>query len=266
MKIIENPESFTEIDLSRLNLTYIPDAIGKCVNAISINLEGNKLTCLPDSFFELHNLEKLYMGSNPGLLEIDKRFSKLSKLRVLFIGELRGTGRLSYSRNSYEFSDELAKLQNLEILAFYGNFNGNGDIPSFVYQLPNLKELNFRGFFGKEYDKMDLKKLACKDSLRILRIVTLESFENMNASMKYFPNLYRVRIETYNHKMKPLWINDLPSLSIVEIVYYSPLKTDEWRDEGSTVISKIGSYYGDKPLTVEDRKDALKKWDEFINA
>ena len=264
MKIIENPGAVTEIDLSRLNLTYLPNIIGKCINATSANLEGNKLTRLPDSFFKLPNLEKLYMGSNPGLLNIDERFAKLKKLRVLFIGALKGYGSNTYSRDSYEFSDELAKMQSLQVLAFHGNFNSSGDIPSFVYELSNLKELDLEGLFGYEYDKMDLQKLKCKDSLEILSIETLESFDNMNASMKYFPNLKKVYIKTYKHKTKPLWISDLPSLHRISITFYYPSKTQEGYYDGGTAVSKSGDYYGKKALTNEERKEALEQWDEFM--
>ena len=265
MKIMENPEAVTEIDLSRLNLTYLPDVIGECVNAKSVNLEQNKLSSLPNSLFELPNIDKLYLGSNPGLLEFDNRFAKFTKLKVLYIGSIMGSGTLSYLRESYKFGEEMMKLQNLQILAFYGYFNSNGDIPDFVYQLPNLKKLYLEGVFGFEYDKMDLQKLKCRDSLEVLNIETLESFENMNLSMKYFPNLERVSIKTYNHKQTPLWINDLKALTTIKIVHYSKREGSGYYD-GKTVVGNSWGYFSDEIMTDEERKEALKKWADYIKS
>ena len=263
-KIIENPQDITEIDLSRLGLTYLPQELGKCVNAKSVNLEGNKLSRLPDSFFDLQNLEELYLGSNPGLHEFDQRFAKLSNLKVLYIGAINGYGSTSYSRDSYIFSDELSKLQNLKKLSIFGNFNSDGNIPAFIYQLPNLTYLSFDGFFGYEYDKMDIGKLKCRDSLKVLSIETMESFENMNESMKFFPKLEEVYIQTYNHKQTPLWINDLPALHQVKIVYYTPSKTTEGRYIGEEAVSVYGDYYGDNVMTTQDRNKALKQWSDYL--
>jgi hypothetical protein len=264
LQLLANPEAVENIDLSGLNLTYIPNSIGKCVNARTANLEKNKLSGLPESFFELEKLEVLQIGGNPGFIKFDSNFAKLKNLRELYIGGLKSYGSFSYSTNSFEFSDKLSKLKNLKKLKIFGHFNDNGDLPQFVYNLPNLTYLKLDGVLGRDYENMDLSKLQCKDSLRQLEIRTIESFANMNESMKLFPKLEKVYVYTFKHHDKPLWINDLKSLKYVRITYYVPSKSSEGYFSDERAATGSGDYYGEKIMTDEERKEALDEYDEFL--
>lgn len=262
-KILDDPESVTEINLRGLNLTFLPEAIGKCVNAKVANLEKNNLSQLPNSFFSLKGLEVLLLGGNPSFTNFDSSFAKLTGLKELYIGTIIGSGSYSYSSESLEFSDNLAALVNLEKLVLFGHFYEYG-FPKFVYGLPNLKSLSLLGTFGVGYRDLDFSKMKCRDSLRTLTIKTLETFSNMNASMKFFTHLEKIYVHTYNHKETPLWINDLKSLKLVKIIYYTPSKNRDGYYNGESAVYAYGGFYGDKEITIEERTDALVAWNDFI--
>lgn len=263
LKIMKTPKAVTEVDLSGLSLTYLPNFIGKCINAKTVNLENNKISELPESFFELNKLEVLQLGGNPGIIKFGDEYGKLTNLKELYIGALKSYGSYSYSTEYFEFSNELSNLKNLKKLKLFGYFNGDGDLPEFIYNLPNLTDLILDGIFGLDYENMDLSKMKSKDSLRKLEIKTISSFTNMNESMKLFPRLEKVYIYTYKNTDRPLWVNDLKSLKYATISYYVPTSQEGYYSE-ERAMTASGDYYGDEIMTDEQRKEALEEYDEFL--
>lgn len=53
-EIIQNPKNQVDINLSGLNLTFLPKQIGECINAKSLNVEHNRLSYIPK---EISNLK-----------------------------------------------------------------------------------------------------------------------------------------------------------------------------------------------------------------
>ena len=261
-EVIDNAKTIKEIDLRRLGLTFIPKEIGQCVNATMIDLSGNNLSFLPESFFNLTKLEKLYLGGNPDIHEIGPEYAKLINLKVLYV---------NYSYSGYythaylKFSDELSKLTNLETLAIRGNFfNSDNDLPDFIYKLPNLKDLTLETFVNRNFAKVDFSKLACKDSLTKLHVSFINDFSNFNSSFKQFPNLSSLIIETAHNTTTPTFINDLQKLYFIRIIYYTPSKKEEGRYNGETVLEIDGNGYKDVVVTAEEKVEALEEWAQFL--
>lgn len=263
LKIMSDPLSITEINLSRLKLTYLPDAIGLCKNAKTANLQNNNLKELPESFFELTQLEALYLGGNPQFTEFTADFGKLKNLKLLYVNKIRGSGSYMSTRSNLTFSPELGQLANLEELGIGGNFNSNNDIPEFIYSLPNLSFLDLDGSLGRSYSNISFEKMQCKDSLTFLRIGIIKDFNKMNAGLKNFSNLSSVHIHTYENTSRPLWINDLAKLDFVKIIYYVPSKDKDGYYSGETAV-EISGGWNDEILSDKLRKEAIKNWDEFV--
>lgn len=265
LKIINDPESITEIDLSGLKLSYLPEEIGLCVNAKSANLQNNNLSELPGSFFNLIQLETLFLGGNPNMTDFTADFAKLKNLKILHVNTTRSGGGFIQTNSNLTFSPELARLVKLEELAIGSNFNSNGDIPEFIYQLPNLKLLFLRGNLGRPYNNIAFEKLKCRDSLTRLYIEVLESFDNWNSSMKYFSNLRSVHIKTYNNKTTPTGIYDLKKLDVIKINYYATTRNSGGYHEGLYVL-EILSKWDEDVVSPEKRKEAITKWETFIKS
>jgi len=164
-----------------LNLEEIPselfelnDADLDCIT--TLNLSNNQLNSLPDQLVKLTNLEDLYLPDS-GLNIIPDVIWKLPNLKSLILSNL----------GLNELSDDIMKLTNLEYLALSDNniinlpkLNGSQlvnltdiylsannleYIPSFIYDIPNLKILSVSDNFIENisYDVLKLKKLQIID-------------------------------------------------------------------------------------------------------
>jgi internalin A len=94
----------TELDLSNMKLTELPDSLGQLTQLQTLSVNLNLLTSLPESLGNLSNLKSLNIGSN-----------KFTSLPV-----------------------KIEKLTQLSVLKFYGN--RLSEIPSWISHL-KLKEL-----------------------------------------------------------------------------------------------------------------------------
>ncbi|KAJ8419369.1 hypothetical protein Cgig2_020696 [Carnegiea gigantea] len=84
--LLENWRSVRVLDLSRLNITDLPNAIGDLLHLRWLNLDGNaKLNELPESLTKLINLQTLFVRGCYKLEEFPEDFSKLINLRTLYV-------------------------------------------------------------------------------------------------------------------------------------------------------------------------------------
>lgn len=256
--IMEDPKAQKEINLSNLGLTFLPKELGECINATSLNLEGNLLGYVPDVISKLANLERLYLGSNAGITYFGKEISSLTKLKSLYIGMKTSYGTTRYTTESLEFDESLSNLKSLENIGIFASFGD--DIPEFIYSLSNLKSINLSGIYiNQEFSKLDINKLACKNSLQELTINYIGNFENINEYIGQFPNLEYVKISTRGSEVPPTGLINHPNLYYLNIIGY--VDTGE-RYSGSSVLDYDN--WKKEKLTTEERKEAIIKWNEYM--
>merc|ERR1711953_357657 len=123
--------SLKHVDLSRNQISYIPDNFGNFLNLKSLNLSKNKLDSksFPATLSRLQMLEELNLSSN-NLSEFPTFILELPRLRVLHLAE----NKIS------SLPIEISRLSNLERL-YLGN-NRLTNIPPQISQIHGLKILS----------------------------------------------------------------------------------------------------------------------------
>lgn len=138
-----------------VNLTKLPDSIGKLLKLTSIHIERSGLTKLPDSLGDLVNLEKLIITNNK-LYELPDTIGKLTNLSMLqlennfltklpdSIGLLKNLRYLKLNHNSItQIPKSIGLLKNLQSLVF--EYNNLVELPNEISELDNLTDLYLRG-------------------------------------------------------------------------------------------------------------------------
>jgi Leucine-rich repeat (LRR) protein len=117
----------TELDLSRMALTELPDSLGQLTQLTELNLFSNQLTSLPDSLGQLTQLTSLNLSNNQ-LTTLPPSLGQLTQLQILDI----------HSNHFTELPKFLVNLTKLETLYLGGNQLVK--LPEWMF---NLKELKF---------------------------------------------------------------------------------------------------------------------------
>ena len=144
----------TELDLSRLGLTELPDSVGQLQNLQELDARGNELSALPESLGQLQNLQELSVSGNrltalpeslgqlQNLQSLDARRNKLTALPES-LGQLQNLRTLSAWGNQLTaLPESLGQLQNLQQLDL--SFNRLTALPEFLSQLQNLETLEIQ--------------------------------------------------------------------------------------------------------------------------
>ena len=262
LQILKDPLSVKFINLQGLGLTFLPDEIGECINATKADLSDNHLREIPKSFFNLTKLRYLDIGGNASITDIGAEYAKLVNLKYLNVNFSYG-GEYTYSQ--LKFSDELSKLTNLEILTIYGSFLTNeNDLPAFIYKLPKLKMLRLYSFMSDNYTKVNLSKMACKQSLEELRLDYVHDFTLLNRSIKEFSKLHTVVISSFKNQSKPSFIYDMKGIEFIKIVGYYRSSNDDGSYYGQEIIQIIKES-DDVAVSKKNKDKEMKKWKEFIS-
>ncbi|MFX1237044.1 MAG: TIR domain-containing protein [Promethearchaeota archaeon] len=136
-KIKNLPDSMDKlINLSELNMEYceglesLPERLGDLASLQKLNFAKCKnLKNLPETIGDLKNLEELDCSECGSLQELPKNIGNLENLRILNLTSVKNVSKLPKS---------IKNLKNLEVLHLSGcSFT---EIPSFISNLPNLKE------------------------------------------------------------------------------------------------------------------------------
>ena len=151
---IEHVRTFSTmyLDLSNLNLTSLPDGIGKLTSLRTLILSNNQLTTLPTTLGRLINLKRLDLSGNclesvpetfgalTSLMALDLKYNQLSTLpnSFAYLGNLQS---LNLSRNDLSVLPEtfglLASLHTLELES-----NHLSTLPNSFGDLDTLVNLN----------------------------------------------------------------------------------------------------------------------------
>ncbi|GGE05313.1 leucine-rich repeat domain-containing protein [Psychroflexus salis] len=273
MRLFNRPDTITKLNLAYQNLAFVPKQIKKCTNLTFLNLEGNKLTQLPEEVGELHNLKTLYLGFNHDLFtgyEKQKNLDvlqKLSNLEYLSIGNIKKTDNkrtsAMYSCNidipaDFQISQ---KLKGLSIgCAFYTE-----EVPAFIYQLNHLEELIIHNALPNNPINFNFDQFKSKSTIQILSLGKVSSLENFNQNIHHYQNLKELSLFLLKPKGK---LDGLKKLKKLEDLY---IKIDEKISEGSKYYKVITiadysmhTYRSDKPITEEQLLKTIAEYNMHL--
>ncbi|XP_054780808.1 putative disease resistance protein RGA1 [Prosopis cineraria] len=211
------------LDLSRMNMTDLPDSIGKMIHLRYLDLSDcEKLTKLPKSLSNLVNLQTLKLTGCRSLLEpssIDV-VTKMINLRHLHVEGCRAF--------SYGMPIGLGRLTNLQRLSSF--VVGDQSYKEGKHaKLKELKELNLRHELvirnlDLVMDVEDSKNanLKAKKNLRSLSLIcsgnhtSSDSFQVLENLCPH-PNLKRLEIERYPGVTLSSWLASLTNLVALDL-------------------------------------------------
>src|SRR5579883_3406514 len=119
----------TYLDLSRLGLTRVPEAIDQLTQLTRLDLDQNQLTSVPETLGNLANLTKLYLSQNQ-LTSVPETLGNLANLMELALDQNQLTS----------VPETLGNLSNLTVLALCQNQLTS--VPETLGNLANLATLS----------------------------------------------------------------------------------------------------------------------------
>jgi internalin A len=122
----------TELDLSNMELTELPESLGQLTQLQKLSLWGNQLTALPESLGQLTQLQKLNIHSNE-LTALPESLGGLTQLQMLLLAVNQLTA----------LPESLGQLTQLQILDLEGN--QLTALPESLRRLTTLKQLFLHG-------------------------------------------------------------------------------------------------------------------------
>eukprot|EP00559_Dactyliosolen_fragilissimus_P007427 CAMPEP_0184869536 /NCGR_PEP_ID=MMETSP0580-20130426/34486_1 /TAXON_ID=1118495 /ORGANISM="Dactyliosolen fragilissimus" /LENGTH=1316 /DNA_ID=CAMNT_0027371083 /DNA_START=70 /DNA_END=4020 /DNA_ORIENTATION=+ len=134
---IKDLGSLDYLGLSETGVTTLA-GIGQATSLTNLHLTNNNIKDIPDEFYNLINLEELYMNYNNIMGEISSKIGQLTKLKEFYLFNNKLEGKIP---------TELGLLQDLEFLILGRNLL-TGQIPPEMNDLVNLKVLDLEGENG----------------------------------------------------------------------------------------------------------------------
>ena len=122
----------TELDLSDMGLTELPDSLWELTSLQELHLQINQLTVLPESIGQLRSLDMLLLASNQ-LTVLPESIGQLVALENLILSDNLLTSLPVCLR-------ELSKLDYL-CLGYESGGNPIFELPDFLGELPKLRDL-----------------------------------------------------------------------------------------------------------------------------
>ncbi|XP_019085967.1 PREDICTED: plant intracellular Ras-group-related LRR protein 2 [Camelina sativa] len=216
------PEAFGKIvglvylNLSRNDLTFIPDAISKLKNLEELDVSSNSLESLPDSIGMLLNLRILNVNGNSlttlpesiahcrSLVELDASYNNLTSLPTNIGYGLQNLEKLSIQLNKLRyFPGSISEMYNLKYLD--AHMNEIHGIPNSVGRLTKLEVLNLSSNFNNLMGVPDT----------ITDLTNLRDLDLSNNQIQTIPDsFYRLRkLEKLNLDQNPL---EIPSQEVAK--------------------------------------------------
>lgn len=125
---IEKLSALETLKLSDMGLTSIA-GIGGASSLKELHLTNNELTTIPNEFYNLVNLERLYMNYNKVEGQLSSKIGQLVALEELFMFRNKLSGSLPA---------QIADLKNIKILAI-GENDFSGELPVRLNDLQNIE-------------------------------------------------------------------------------------------------------------------------------
>jgi internalin A len=117
-----------KLDLSDIELSTLPEAIGQLSKLWELDLSGNQLSTLPEAIGQLTSLQTLILRSNQ-LSSLPPEIGKLTNLQSLYLG----------SNQLSSLPPEIGKLTSLQTLSLWSN--QLSPLPEAIGQLSKLRVL-----------------------------------------------------------------------------------------------------------------------------
>ncbi|MBD1996457.1 leucine-rich repeat domain-containing protein [Leptolyngbya sp. FACHB-541] len=238
-------EGATELDLSGMGLTELPEAIASLTLLRSLDLSNNQSMELPEAIASLTQLQSLNLFHNQ-LTELPEAIASLTQLQSLdlsnnqlmelpeAIAALTQLQELNLSRNQLtELPEAISSLTQLQEL----NLSGNQltELPEAISSLTQLQKLYLQrnqlvqlpeildNFSQLQELLIFGNKLSClPDSIvKLNNLQVLRMGENPfgrsldNLQWKLMIRLQEVQIDDIGLEIMPSWLNDLPALRML---------------------------------------------------
>ncbi|MDO5639368.1 MAG: leucine-rich repeat protein [Neisseria sp.] len=183
-KLLAEKDSIRSINLSRLHLDQVPEALRGCTKLENISLAENDIRTFPAWLFELPALKKLDISFNPNAV-IPKALAKAQGLEKLVISapqdkvlpqavlQLTKLKTLHISGTLAALPDGLFALENLQEIELFETELTT--IPAGIARLPKLKKFSMMQFwFSERLAVVDVEdmfdKLSRCAALRVLHL------------------------------------------------------------------------------------------------
>lgn len=179
-----NLKNLKILNLSSNNLVDFPEAITKLENLLLLDLSFNQIKCIPEKITNLQNLDELNLATNCLQGTLPEYFSKLSKMKVLYI-----------QYNNLTNFDSAGLMENLEVL-----YASKNNVSRFKFQSKKLRvflfdrnpiieipfnNINFEALTTLNLSKAKLTSLSNEDLLRLSNIEVLILDKN---DLTYLPS------------------------------------------------------------------------------
>lgn len=223
-KEVQDMNEIRVVNFFGMNLTNLPDSIGRLSQLTVLRTHNNLLTDLPESIGNLYQLNELDVCEN-NLKYLPECIGNLSKLTDL---------NVSYNQltNLPESIGNLSKLTNLSL-----SQNQLTNLPEHIRNLPNLSSLNI---IGNQFTK--LPKWLCE-------IKSLTDFQLGGNPITTLPlwlgdmkQMTSIGLSGLNLEEVPPWIHWLPKLKELNIAFNPMKELPDWLGDMTTL--KELSLYG----------------------
>ncbi len=225
-----------ELSLAGLVLTSLPQSLFQLTQLQTLHLYNNQLNELPKEIGQLKNLNELYLRYNQ-LSELPKEIGQLENLQELDlddnqlselpkeIAQLKNLQTLDLRENQLnELPKEIAQLKNLQTLYLYKN--QLNELPKEIAQLKNLQKLYLY--------KNQLNELPKE----IAQLKNLQTLDLDNNRLKYLPTPLR-ELTSLEH----LYLHGNPDLGIPPEILGPTWGDVFWGDTNPAKPQEILDYY-----------------------